>query len=185
MIGREVLTVPRIAQEVFIALQDADRDRRRVAIFAVRGDVLGFGLRLDAIQDLAYRHAGPRVAQPAPTCDAVDVRHHVLRRQRAKLAVVERQLMLDRAEHLEVPLRDVRGRYRSEMQEGPAVGSCEGLAGRNARRIDTLRESFALEQKRHLASIGTEGRRRLFRPRDPIRARLYWPFPQLLEHVGP
>src|SRR5260370_21418381 len=92
--------------------------------------------------------------------------------------------MLDRAEHLEVPLPDISGRYRSEVQERPAVGSGEGLAGRNARRIDTLRESFALEQKRHLASIGTDGRRWLFRPRDPIRARRDWLFPPLLEHRG-
>src|SRR5438874_13386494 len=38
---------------------------------------------------------------------------------------------------------------RAEMEQGPAVGGGQGLAGRDARGVDTLRELLILEEERH------------------------------------
>src|SRR5205823_7346637 len=52
------------------------------------------------------------------------------------------------------PFRDVDLGHRSEVQERPAVGRGEGLAGRDACRINTRGNALALEERRHRASIG-------------------------------
>src|SRR5205807_9989496 len=110
-------------------------------------------LRFHSGEDLPYRHTGPPIAQPAPTRDAVDVGDNVFRGQRAQLAVVERHLVLHRPENLEIPLRDVRLRYRAEMQERPAVGRGEGLTRWNARRIDALRNTLTFEERCHSRAV--------------------------------
>src|SRR4029077_5422546 len=143
-------------QKVFLGIQHAQWNRRRVAVLAVGVDVLGLRFRLYAGEDLANGPTLPFAGEPAPTCDAVDVGHHVLRRKCAELAVVQRQLVFHRTENLEVPRRDVRFRHRSEAENGPTVRGGEGLARRNPRRVNAFRNAFTLEEESHLASIGTD-----------------------------
>jgi hypothetical protein len=89
----------------------------------------------------------------------VDVGHDLFGGQRTQLAVIESQLVLDCPENREVPLRDVCFGDRTEVEQGPLVGSCKGLTWRNARGIDAFRQRFLLEEGRHLASIGSDTER--------------------------
>src|SRR3982074_2080975 len=94
--------------------------------------------------------------------------------------------MLDSAEHLEVPFRDVGLGHWSEVQQRPLVGCRERLPGWNPRSIHALRNPLALEEKRHLASIGTAARRDLFPPaRTRSGPRLYWLFRSIPQARGP
>ena len=148
-----------------------------MAIFAVSVDVLRFGLGLHPIEDLANRDPGPGIAETAPAGDAVDVGDDVLRWQGAELAVVEREGVLDAAEHLEVPGRDVGLRDRAEMKEGPAVRGGEGLARRDPRGVDAFRNPLAFEEECHFASIGIVFFGRCSALWIGFSAGLYWPFP--------
>src|SRR5260370_15654112 len=154
MFGRQILPIPGIAKQVLLAVQHLEWDRGRCPLLALSYDVLRFRLGLDAVEDLANWDAGPLVAEAAPTGDAMDVRDHVFGRQRAKLFVVDCERIFNRAEHFEVPRRDVGVGHRAELQERPAVGGREGLAGWDAGRIDAFSLALALEEERHFASIG-------------------------------
>src|SRR5205814_8105390 len=144
-----------IAEQVVVAVEDAERNRGRVAVVAVRRHVPGFWLGLDPGEEVADRDAGPAVAEPAPSGDAVDVRNHLFGGQRPELAVVEAQRVLDGAENVEVPPRDVGLGNRSEVKKRPAVRGRQSLAGRNPGRVDTLREVLPFEQRGHRrASVG-------------------------------
>ena len=155
MVDAEVLAVPGVAEEDVVVVQDLERQAGRVAVLAVRHHVVRLGQRLDPAQDLLNGDAGPAIAEAAPAGDTVDVRHHVFRRQRAQLAVVELERVADGAENAQIPLREVRLGDRSEMQERPTVGGAQGLAGRNPRGVDALWQPPAFEDRGHrLASIG-------------------------------
>ena len=58
-----------------------------------------------------------------------------------------------------------------ELRALPSIWCGQGLAGRNSRWIDSLRNALALEQKCHLASIGTAARHGMFPPLDRHQAR--------------
>src|SRR5258708_1307380 len=135
-------------------------------------DVFGFQLGLGPLQDRGYRHPLPAVAATTPPGDAVDVRHDLFGGHRAQLAVIESQLVLDCSENSEVPLRDVGLGNRAKVEKGPFIGGGERLAGWNARRIDTVRQRFLLEEGRHLASIGSDTER----ARSASWPRVYWTF---------
>src|SRR4029077_14251366 len=113
--------------------------------------------------------------EAAPPGDAVDVGDHRLRGQGADLAVVQRDGALDRGGHLEIPFGDVGLGHGTEVEEGPAIGRGERLAGRDAGGVDALRQPATLEQKSHGASIGTRGGGPLFPARSANWAPLYWP----------
>src|SRR5437868_8823537 len=153
MVWREVLAVPCVAQQVVLAVEHAQRHRGGVPVLAVRRHVPGLGLWPHLLEDVSNRHAGPTVAQPAPSGDAVDVRDDILRRQRAELAIVERQLILDRAEDLQAPLRDVCLGYRPEVEERPAVRRREGLARRYPGWVHSLRDPLAFEEGGHSRAV--------------------------------
>src|SRR6266849_5906675 len=178
VVRRQVMPVPRVAEEVLLVVEDIQRDRARVPVLAMRHDVFGLGLWPGAVEDLANRNAGPRVAETAPAGHAVDVGDDVLRWQCAELLVVERQRVFDRAEHLEVPGRDVGLGHGAEVEERPAVGRGECLAGRDAGRIDAFRQALAFEQERHFASIGIGGVRPLVPGSDANSSRAILAFPQ-------
>src|SRR5229473_4613441 len=61
------------------------------------------------------------------------------------------------------------------MQKWPAVWRGEGLAGRDALWIDAFRHALALEQERHLASIGILARRSVVPESDPNSGRFILP----------
>src|SRR5581483_1090510 len=149
MVGREVLPVPAVAQQVLFLREDVERNRSRVAVLAVRHHVLRLGFRLHPVEDLLDRHARPSIVEAAPRSDAVDVRGDRFRGQRAELAVVEPQLVLDGAEYLEVPPRDVGLRHGAEVQQRPPVRGREGLPGRDARRVHALGKPLAFEEECH------------------------------------
>src|SRR5262245_16164083 len=149
MVWCQVLAVPRVAQMLLLDVQALEWHRRRVAVLAVGHNVLRLGLRLDAVEDLADGHAGPPVAEPAPAGDTVDVRRHVLRGESAYLTVVEAERLFDRSEDVEVPPGDVGLGDGAEVEEWPAVGRCQRLAGRYASRVDALGHAIALEERGH------------------------------------
>src|SRR5260370_32021379 len=117
MFGRQILPIPGIAKQVLLAVQHLEWHRGRVPVLAVSHDVLRFRLGLDAVEDLANRDAGPRVAEAAPTGDAMYVRDHVFGRQRAKLFVVDWERILNRAEHFYGPRRNVGVGDRAELRD--------------------------------------------------------------------
>src|SRR5207237_10035866 len=77
----------------------------------------------------------------------------VLGRQRTKLAIVQRQPVLDRTEDVEIPLRDVGLGHGSEVEERPAVGRGERLAWRDARRINAFGNAFSFEERGHFRGV--------------------------------
>src|SRR5207245_5008112 len=159
MVGRKVLPVPGVAEEVLLGVENVKRHRGRVPIFAMSHDVFRLGLWLDAVEDFADRHTGPGVTETTPAGDAVDVCDDVLGMQRVELVVVEGKRVFDGAEYLEIPGFDVRLGHRAEVEQRPAIWRGEGLAGRDASWIDPIRQALGLEQERHVASIGIARRR--------------------------
>src|SRR5690348_8180947 len=149
-------------------VEDGKGHGGRVAILAMRGHVPRLGLRLHALEDRPDRHTGPAIAEPAPARDAVDVGDDVDRWERADLAVVELERILDRPEDVEIPARDVRLGHRPKVQKRPAIRGRESLPGWDARGVDALRQSLALEEGRHqkaeYRSAGILGFRRVAQP---------------------
>jgi len=120
VLRRQVRAIPRVAER-FPPPPKRPGDRRRVPVLAVRVDVLSLRFRLT--RSRISRSARPSIdRQAAPSVTQWMSATTLFRRQRAELAVIERQLVLDAPNTLEVPLRDVPSSHRSEVEEGPAIG---------------------------------------------------------------
>ena len=129
MLRLQRLAAEGVRQHDVVVLEDLEREVRRVALLAVREDEASGRLELRPAEDRLDRDTLPGRIQPRPTRHAVDVAVDRLAGETLELLPGERELALDLAVDLEVPLRKVRAGNRAVMQHGELERPV--LAGRN------------------------------------------------------
>src|SRR5438445_5575995 len=122
VLGFERLAVGFVGDHRLLVFERFERDVRGEALLRVGDHKAGARLRLDQLGEIAPVDAAKARVETAPAGDAVDVDRDVARRQLLQLLPGERDRILDLAEDLEVPGREVGVGHGARVQDGPLLG---------------------------------------------------------------
>src|SRR4029450_10300679 len=133
MLAADRLAVPAPRQQHVIGREISQRDVGGVGVVGMEDDVLGRGLGLHELQEIAWANALPLVVIARPGSDAVDVSRERALGQVGELAPFPRRRAFDLAVDEQAPGMSGDSRLDAEIEHRPVLDLA--LAGRQALRM--------------------------------------------------